>query len=78
LTVQLIRNNRIRITGVAILFEGVSEETNDEDGRFEFSFIVRPGRTANRHFRLRNTDEGGDYADISFTCSNTRLHVIDL
>jgi hypothetical protein len=72
MNMQLIRNNRVRIRGSTILFEGTSEENNDEDGRFDFSFVVRPGRTVSRSFRLRNTDEGGDFADISFTCSNSR------
>jgi hypothetical protein len=66
----LLRDDRVRFHVTAILFEGNSEDTNDEDGRQEFNFVVRPGRTRRIGFRLRNEDEGGDFADISFTCSN--------
>jgi hypothetical protein len=69
---RLMRDDRIRFHVTAVLFEGSSSDTTDEDGRQEMSFVVRPGRTRRQSFRILNEDEGGDYADISFTCSNVR------
>jgi hypothetical protein len=70
LNAQLLDSQGIRISGTALLFEGTSEDTDDLDGQHFFNFVVRPGRTVNHTFRVRNTDEGGDFADVRFTCRN--------
>lgn len=67
---QLLTNDGIRVSGVASLFEGTSEDTSDLDGQHFFNFVVLPNRVINHKFRVRNTDEGGDFADVSFSCSN--------
>jgi hypothetical protein len=70
LTGQLLDNEDVRISGVALLFEGTSEDTNDLDGRTEFTFLVPRGKTVSNQQQVKNTDEGGDFATIDMSVSN--------
>lgn len=70
LTGTLLDDSGVRVTGEAKLFEGVSESTGDLDGTTSFNVLIPRGRTTTTQQRVNNTDEGGDYADISLTFSN--------
>jgi hypothetical protein len=71
LTGQMIDNGDVRVSGVALLFEGTSEDTNDLDGRAEFTFLVPRGKTVSNSQRVDNTDEGGDFATIDMSVNNS-------
>jgi hypothetical protein len=73
LTGQMLDSGEVRISGVALLFEGTSEDTNDLDGRTEFTFLVPRGRSVSNSQRVDNTDEGGDFATINMTVNNSLL-----
>lgn len=70
LTGQVMDNKDIRVTGVALLYEGTSENTRDLDGRTDFSLLVPRGKTTSTFQKVNNSDEGGDYAEISITFNN--------
>jgi hypothetical protein len=69
----MLDSGEVRISGVALLFEGTSEDTNDLDGRTEFTFLVPRGRSVSNSQRVDNTDEGGDFATINMTVNNSLL-----
>lgn len=75
LTGQLLNNEDVRISGVALLFEGTSEDTNDLNGRTEFTFLVPRGKTVSNQQQVKNTDEGGDFATIDMSVSNILVQV---
>ena len=53
------------------LFEGTSESTNDLDGQVEGSGVVGKDRTVEiRAKRVKNDDEGGDWADVIMNVVN--------
>jgi len=53
------------------LFEGTSESTNDLDGQVEGSGVVGKDRTVEiRAKRVKNDDEGGDWADVIMSVVN--------
>jgi hypothetical protein len=64
-------NNDVFVSGVAVLYEGTSEDTSDEDGRQGFGFVVPKGRTVSQGWRVVNLDEGDDYADFNITVVNS-------
>jgi hypothetical protein len=64
-------NNDVWVSGVAVLYEGTSVDTGDEDGRVGFNFVVPKGRTITNGGRVTNLDEGDDYADFSITVVNS-------
>lgn len=64
-------NDDLFVSGVAVLYEGTSESTDDEDGRIGFDFIVPKGNTLTQSRRVTNVDEGGDYADFTITVVNS-------
>lgn len=64
-------NNDVFVSGEAVLFEGTSVDTSDEDGREGFGFIVPKGKTISQTFRLNNHSEGDDYADITVSAVNS-------
>jgi hypothetical protein len=66
----------VRIYGVALLFEGTSEDTSDLDGRTEFTFLVPRGKMVSNSQKVRNTDEGGDFATIDMTVNNSIVEQI--
>ncbi|HAJ59568.1 MAG TPA: hypothetical protein DCP31_10080 [Cyanobacteria bacterium UBA8543] len=68
---QVMDNSDIRVTGTALLYEGTSESTGDLDGRIDFNSLVPRGKTTSTTQRVSNTDEGGDYADITITFNNS-------
>jgi len=55
------------------LFEGTSETTSDLDGRGRGSVQVPRGEQKVLGYTVNNTDEGGDYASVTLTCTNSRL-----
>jgi hypothetical protein len=61
----------VQIDGFAQLFEGTSEDTDDLDGDVDFQFIVPRGKTIINTQRVTNLDEGGDFADIKMTVTNS-------
>jgi hypothetical protein len=63
-------NGSVLVTGVARLYEGTSEDTQDLDGEKDFSISVPKGQTVNIKQRVENTDEGGDFADIDMSFHN--------
>jgi hypothetical protein len=63
-------NGAVLVTGVARLYEGTSEDTQDLDGEKDISISVPKGQTVNISPRVENTDEGGDFADIGLSFHN--------
>jgi hypothetical protein len=61
----------VQIDGFAQLFEGTSEDTDDLDGDVDFQFVVPRGKTIINTQRVTNLDEGGDFADIKMTVTNS-------
>jgi hypothetical protein len=54
----------------AELYEGTDCDTEDLDGRRRYQVWIVPHGSAKLDFRVRNTDEGGDYADFHFVVRN--------
>ncbi len=75
LTIKLVQkvDGSIGIQQNAKLFEGTSTSTNDLDGTSAKTDIVAPNSTKIINFRVRNTDEGGDYANLSLTVTNALI-----
>lgn len=67
---QVLDNGDVRVAGAALLFEGTSEESDDLDGRTDFTVLVPRGRNAGTVQTVRNTDEGGDFAEITLAFNN--------
>ncbi len=63
----------VNVTGKALLYEGTSVNTGDLDGRAEFSGVVNSGQNRTFSLRVRNTDEGGDFADMTVAVGNLAL-----
>lgn len=53
------------------LYEGTSEESTDLDGSRSILELVPPGQNVQVPIRINNDDEGGDFADITLTISNS-------
>jgi hypothetical protein len=61
----------VQVSGTAELFEGISDESDDLDGTTPVNFTVPCDDViTNLPITVRNTDEGGDFADIVLTVSN--------
>ncbi len=75
--VQQTTNGNIKASGKALLFEGTSENTGDLDGQKSFSQDINANTTGRIEFRVNNTDEGDDYADIFLEFINTKLNEQD-
>lgn len=60
----------IHVTGEAKMFEGTSEESDDLDGTTPINFAVPRDAFISQEITVRNTDEGGDFANIRLTASN--------
>lgn len=75
LTIKFKQNpsGSITINESAKLFEGTSTSTTDLDGRASKSMVVAKNQSKTLKFRVRNTDEGGDYADMTLVVTNTVL-----
>ncbi len=63
----------ISIKEYAKLYEGTSTNSTDLDGVASKSITIAKNQTKKVTFRVRNTDEGGDYADITLTVTNSVL-----
>lgn len=61
----------VRVSVDIKLFEGTSEETRDLDGRRSTTQLVPAGGIVQIPIRINNDDDGGDFADISLTISNS-------
>ncbi|KAK0631232.1 hypothetical protein B0T14DRAFT_559052 [Immersiella caudata] len=61
----------VKVSYLIDLYEGTSESTSDLDGRLEGSTAVKKDRTIeHKAQRVRNTDEGGDWAEVTLTIVN--------
>lgn len=67
----------VNVAGRALLYEGTSENTTDLDGRASFDGTVPSGASRGFNVRVRNTDEGGDFADIRVDVNNLALNEND-
>lgn len=68
---QARSNGDVLITGQALLYEGTSEQTNDLDGDEAINIIIPRDGFRSYSFRVVNENEGGDFADMNLTFSNT-------
>ncbi|QHI34935.1 hypothetical protein IMCC3317_02800 [Kordia antarctica] len=66
-------NGSVSVKEYAKLFEGSSTNTSDLDGTASKSAVIAANQTKTVSFRVRNTDEGDDYADITLLITNTVL-----
>ena len=71
--VRQLDSGAITVSGRALLFEGTSEETHDLDGQRSFNQTINANTSGDVNFRVNNTDEGGDFADIAMHFVNVRL-----
>jgi hypothetical protein len=62
----------VAVSCQAKLFEGTSTGSNDLDGTGTGSGVVAVGASQVVAVDVKNTDEGGDHAEIRLTVSNTR------
>lgn len=60
----------VNISGNIKLYEGESTESDDLDGTTEISAYVARDRTITQLLNVRNTAEGGDFADITLVIGN--------
>ena len=60
----------VQIKGAANLFEGTSEENDDLNGTTDINFAVPRDEIMSQSITVRNTAEGGDFANIRLTVSN--------
>jgi len=70
LDAQAFTEGDVQISGTAKMFEGTSEESDDLDGTTPISFSVPRDNFIRQSVHVRNTDEGGDFADITVAVSN--------
>lgn len=61
----------IRLLVAVDLYEGTSEESTDHDGHRDANQVVPVDGIVQVPIRINNDDEGGDFADISLTVSNS-------
>ncbi|MGG8497063.1 LGFP repeat-containing protein [Tenacibaculum sp. TC6] len=70
-------NGTLSIKESAKLFEGASTNSKDLDGTASKSVTIGKNENKSVSFRVRNTDEGGDYADIILQVSNVVIDEAD-
>jgi LGFP repeat len=63
-------NGWINLFARALLYEGSSHDTSDLDGTTYFDKKLPPGHSQGIAFRVSNTDEGDDFADITIDVTN--------
>jgi hypothetical protein len=62
----------IRVYRFGRLYEGGSCSTNDLDGWVSLEYLyIGPNKTHTGSYKVRNTQEGGDRATVSYTITNT-------
>lgn len=67
---QLTVSGDVRVVGQALLFEGRSENSDDQDGDEPIQFLVPRDDFTSRSYTVNNEDEGGDSGVITLTVSN--------
>lgn len=70
-TAQVRPDGSVRVQVAVDLFEGTSEESTDHDGHRDAHQIIPVDGIVQVPIRINNDDEGGDFADISLTISNS-------
>jgi hypothetical protein len=67
-------NGDVLVDGTAVLYEGTSEQTDERDGDGDETFQVLVPRDSitSQTIRVRNEDEGDDFADTQMTFKPTR------
>lgn len=73
LTAKAKINGDVLVDGVAKLWEGTSEQTDDLDGDESFQVLVPRDSFTSQDITVRNEDEGGDFADIQMTFNNSAV-----
>lgn len=74
---EQVSNGDVKVKESAKLFEGISTDTNDLDGTASKSTTIKKNTSKTITFRVRNTAEGGDYADITLQVRNTSIAADD-
>jgi uncharacterized Zn-binding protein involved in type VI secretion len=72
-TASLLSRDRVRLKGMAKMFEGDTVNSDDLDGTEPFNYILYPNTPHTFSITVRNEDEGGDYADITLYARNVRV-----
>lgn len=67
---QALTNGDVRITGKVELYEGTSDQSDDLDGDEDIAILIPRDEFRSYSMRVRNEDEGGDFADITMNFSN--------
>ncbi|MDO5706930.1 MAG: hypothetical protein Q4G49_17905 [Paracoccus sp. (in: a-proteobacteria)] len=67
----------VTIAGDLKLYEGTSTSSNDLDGHVTFTGTAAADGTVTLARRVSNTDEGGDWADVTLTVRNSALTAAD-
>ena len=70
LPVTALKGGKVVVEGEARLYEGSTEKSQDLDGRRKFDLLVPRNNSRVKHVTVKNTDEGGDYADVSMRFTN--------
>ena len=73
LTAKAKDNGDVLVDGVANLWEGTSEQTDDHDGDETFQVLVPRDSFTSQDVTVRNEDEGGDFANIQMTFNNSAV-----
>jgi hypothetical protein len=60
----------VEVTWLGVLFEGATDQSDDEDGRAGGTFIVPFADSKEDSERIVNLDEGGDFADFRIAVTN--------
>jgi hypothetical protein len=71
-SVTALSNGSVDVSCNVKLFEGTSTSTDDLDGRASGGKVVGVGASEVVSIDVKNTDEGGDHAEIRLTVTNTR------
>jgi len=69
----LLASDAVRFNCNAKLYEGTSESSNDLDGQVNVVKTVGRNRNEDIEIKVRNTDEGGDHAEIRLHVTNRKL-----
>jgi hypothetical protein len=75
LTARALERGTVQIEGVARLFEGASEDTDDLEDEKVVTFLVPTGgRPIHQEIKLSSTGAGGgDHAEISLSLINAKV-----
>ena len=70
----LIGDGSIYVQYTIDMYEGISEGTQDHDGRTQGSFIVAPNRSFQQSYRVKNTaEDDSDTGTVTFYIANARV-----